>query len=198
MFLETTFSDELPPGFAWFNAPEQTHVQNGLHITTDPGTDFWQRTHYGFQIDNGHALLSTLSGDFEMRTHVRFEPQQRYDQSGLLVRLDSDSWIKLSTEYISEKQSMLGSVVTNLGYSDWSTTELDRDPGQMWYQINKHGSDFLLQASLDGRSWQQLRITHLHAPCDPIQAGIYACTPKDGRFTCTFTQLSIAKNNWSR
>jgi regulation of enolase protein 1 (concanavalin A-like superfamily) len=198
MFIETDFKRELPEGFSWLNEPQQVQVANGLHITTEPKTDFWQRTHYGFQFDSGHALLSSQPGDFEMRTHVRFEPNNQYDQCGLYVRLDTDNWIKLSTEYISPRLSMLGAVVTNLGYSDWSTMELDHDPGQMWYQINKNGSDFLLQASADGRTWQQLRIAHLHAPCQSIQAGIYACTPKDGQFTCTFTRLIITENSWAR
>lgn len=190
------FTNELPNGFFWFNEPAGYSVDKGLHLTTNPNTDFWQRTHYGFQNDNGHALLTELSGDFSMQTHVRFQPKNRFDQCGLLLRLDADNWIKLSTEYETPKLSMLGSVVTNLGYSDWATTELDSDPGQMWYRISKSGPDFLLQASDDGRKWQQLRVTHLLAPFDTIQAGLYACSPVDGRFSCTFSYLSIDENTW--
>ena len=190
------FITDLPEGFAWFNRPAEFSIKDGLHIKTDPGTDFWQRTHYGFRNDNGHALLCELAGDFCLQTHVRFTPQNRYDQCGLLLRLDAENWIKLSTEYETTRLSMLGSVVTNLGYSDWATTELDGDPGHMWYRVFKNGSDFLLQASNDGQEWQQLRIAHLHAPCDAMQAGIYACSPMDGRFTCTFDQLLIDENSW--
>ena len=190
------FISGLPDGFSWFNRPVDFQVDNGLHITTGPETDFWQRTHYGFQNDNGHALLCDMSGDFSMETAVRFTFKNRYDQCGLLLRLDTENWIKFSTEYETPQLSMLGSVVTNLGYSDWATTELDGDPGQMWYRISKNGPDFLLQASNDGRKWQQQRVAHLHAPCETIQAGLYACTPVDGRFSCTFDYLLIDENNW--
>ena len=198
MHIHTTFDDIMPTGFSWFNEPQQHHIANGLHLTTNPQTDFWQRTHYGFRNDNGHALLTRLEGDFTMRTHVLFEPTTRYDQCGLLVRVDVDNWIKLSTELETPQLCMLGSVVTNLGYSDWATTELNAIPRLMWYQISKNGSDFLLQNSSDGARWQQLRIAHLHAPCERVAAGVYACSPLDGRFTCTFTELTITDNQWEK
>ena len=184
--------------FKWLNEPGRYFFSDGsLSITTDPRTDFWQRTHYGFRNDNGHALLAPLAGDFIIRTHVNFHPLGRYDQCGLMVRIDPENWIKLSTEYEDANNSMLGSVVTNLGYSDWATTELDADPGQAWYQISKNGPDYLLQVSFDGQTWQQLRIAHLHLSSETVLAGIYACSPLDGRFTCTFDHLSIGENNWT-
>ena len=184
--------------FQWLNEPSTYFFRDGsLSITTDPNTDYWQRTHYGFRNDNGHALLTPLAGDFSMRTHVSFRPQGRYDQCGLLVRIDPENWIKLSTEYENANISMLGSVVTNLGYSDWATTELDADPGQTWYQISKNGADYLLQVSFDGETWQQLRIAHLHLPVESVLAGVYACSPLVGRFTCTFDYLTIGENSWS-
>ncbi len=38
---------------------------------------------------------------------------------------DSDNWLKGSIEYENEKFQHLGSVVTNNGYSDRATTEID-------------------------------------------------------------------------
>jgi regulation of enolase protein 1 (concanavalin A-like superfamily) len=128
---------------------------------------------------------------------VRFDYKNRYDQCGLLLRLDAGNWIKLSTELETSKLSMLGSVVTNLGYSDWATTELDYVPREMWYRFSKRGADLLLQCSDNGRSWRQLRIAHIHAPSATIQGGIYACSPTDGRFNCTFTTLEIGENLWT-
>ena len=196
MIMKTDFADTLPDGFFWLKPPSSFSFDGGLHLTTDPNTDFWQRTHYGFRNDNGHALLTQLEGDFALQTHVRFQYENRFDQCGLLLRLDAKNWIKLSTELETPDLSMLGSVVTNLGYSDWATTELDYIPREMWYHISKQGADVLLQASPDGRSWRQLRIAHIHPTSTVIQAGIYACTPTDGRFTCTFTGLEISENLW--
>ena len=197
MKIITHFQDEIPSDFFWFNEPRQFTVAKGLHIRTDPNTDFWQRTHYGFRNDNGHALLTNVTGDFRITTCVQFEPKNQYDQCGLFLRLDAENWIKASSEYIAGDRSELGSVVTNLGYSDWATTEISSAIGRIWYRISRRGPDFLLQNSYDGQQWLQMRITHLHAPLDEVQVGVYACSPKDGRFECTFEQIAIDDNEWN-
>ena len=65
-----SFADVVSENFYWFNAPQKFRVGNGLEIWTDPGTDFWQRTHYGFRNDNGHCLLHDVDGDFTVSTQV--------------------------------------------------------------------------------------------------------------------------------
>jgi regulation of enolase protein 1 (concanavalin A-like superfamily) len=187
----------LPADFFWFNEPAKYHLGTGLEIFTDPKTDFWQRTHYGFQRDDGHCLFVKQAGDFSLLTHVEFRPQEKYDQCGLMVRGDKDHWIKASTEYENEKYGRLGSVVTNLGYSDWATQDIPASHRQMWYRISKNGNDFLLENSHDGQDWLQLRITHLHKSFEQLEIGIYACSPIGKDFWCRFDQLAISENTWS-
>ena len=43
-----------------------------------------------------------------------------------------------------------------------------------------------------------MRISHLHAAKPQLQAGLYACSPGDGRFQCTYEFLSLADNQWQR
>lgn len=193
---ETFREAALPAGFAWFNEPAQYQLGHGLELTTKPESDFWQRTHYGFQRDDGHCLLTAVTGDFALSTHVHFEPQTQYDQCGLMVRLDANNWIKLSTEYEDETLSRLGSVVTNLGYSDWATQDISSQQREMGYRISRHGPDFLLEHAVDGRSWSQLRLTHLHQPASTLQIGLYACSPMQRGFTCRFSWLAISSNQW--
>ena len=189
------FENEIPADFFWLNEPGEFSLAGGLRITTDAVTDFWQRTHYGFRNDNGHCLLTEITGDFCLSTIVEFHPENAYDQCGLFIRFDEENWIKLSTEYEDDQISRLGSVVTNLGYSDWATTDIPSDVRRMGYRICKRGSHFLLQNSYDGQNWLQMRITHLHVPFHSLNAGLYACSPKEGRFQCTFKQLVIEKNH---
>lgn len=196
MILKTSFVDSIPPSFQWLNEPSDFKLANGLRITTDPQTDFWQRTHYGFRNDNGHCLLTPVEGDFQLTTAVRFEPQNEYDQCGLLVRIDENNWIKASAEYINPQVAELGSVVTNLGFSDWATVAISPEIKHMWYRISRRGPDLLLQNSHDGQEWLQMRITHLHAATPNLGIGIYACSPTNGRFTCTFEHLAITENSW--
>ena len=186
----------LPEGFYWFNEPHEYHLGNGLEIITSEKSDFWQKTHYGFRRDDGHCLLTRRSGDFSVLTHVEFQPQEQYDQCGLIVRLDDKNWIKASTEYEDARTSRLGSVVTNLGYSDWATQDISSNHREMWYRMSKRGNDFLIESSTDGQDWLQMRIAHLHALKEQLQVGLYACSPIGKAFWCSFSYLRFSDNRW--
>ena len=192
--IEKFNQSSIPETFYWFNEPANHQSGSGLEIFTDEQTDFWQNTHYGFQRDNGHCLLTRRSGDFSLMTQVEFRPQEKYDQCGLIVRIDGLNWIKVSTEYENEGCSRLGSVVTNLGYSDWATQDISSEHREMWYRISKYGNDFLLENSFDGQNWLQLRITHLHKAFEQLEVGVYACSPIGKDFWCRFKLLGISEN----
>jgi regulation of enolase protein 1 (concanavalin A-like superfamily) len=194
--LERFTSPGLPAGFYWFNEPPEYALGNGLEIRTGKETDFWQNTHYGFQRDDGHCLFVERSGDFSLVTHVEFKPRTQYDQCGLMIRADANNWLKVSTEYEDEAVSRLGSVVTNRGYSDWATRDIDSSHKEMWYRIRKRGQDFLIEHSFEGRDWLQMRVAHLHLDALTLQAGVYGCSPIGEAFWCRFSSLAIGENDW--
>ncbi len=194
--LENFYGASIPAGFYWYNEPAQVQFGDGLTLATKANTDFWQRTHYGFRRDDGHCLLTKVAGDFAVITHVEFAPATQYDQGGLMIRADAQNWIKMSTEYETTQISRLGSVVTNLGYSDWATQDIPSTHRAMWYRISKRGQDFLLEHSFDGDVWHQLRMTHLHTSPEFLEVGVYACSPLGELFRCTFKTLQIRENTW--
>ena len=189
-------SKTLPEGFYWFNPPASYHLDGGLTVFTRAETDFWQRTHYGFRRDDGHYLLTRVSGDFSIETETQYRPETQYDQCGLMIRGDSDHWIKCSVEYENDSLSRLGSVVTNGGYSDWATQDLVSSPNTMRYRINKRGADFLIEYAAAGDSWRQMRIAHLNHGGEALEIGLYACSPIGENFQCRFTYLNIGPGNW--
>ncbi|MBS3788867.1 MAG: DUF1349 domain-containing protein [Candidatus Bipolaricaulota bacterium] len=190
------FQNGIPEDFYWFNEPENHHLDEGLVIKTNPETDFWQRTHYGFKRDNGHCLLTELEEGFSFSAHFEFEPENLYDQSGLIVRVNKDNWIKVSTEYEDGDMNKLGSVVTNLGFSDWASTDISSEISSMWYRVKSSANDFLIENSLDGEDWSQMRVAHLHKETDRFEVGIYACSPRQGRFNCKVDEAVVGKSDW--
>ncbi len=183
---------EHPERFRWSHEPPRWTAGPPLEITTAPDTDYWQRTHYGFRRDNGHFLAAAVAGDFTVTAHVAFAPTAQYDQCGLMVRVDAATWIKCSVEYETPTLSRLGSVVTNLGYSDWATQDIASGVSEMWYQVRREGSDFTLAWADDGATWRQMRIAHLHTCPDDIAVGFYACSPTGRGFTCRVYELQLA------
>jgi uncharacterized protein len=178
--------------FFWINRPEHFAVENEVvTIYTDPETDFWQRTYYGFRNDNAHAMLTERHGDFSLSVKTVFSPKTMYDQCGIVLYQNCDNWIKASVEYENSAFSRLGSVGTNLGYSDWATTDIPSSINTMWYRLSRMGQDFIIENSYDGTNYYQLRMLHLHLPAEVARIGIYACSPGKAGFRAQFSELSI-------
>lgn len=102
--------------FTWTRQPQRyTVTPDRVEITTEPGTDLWQRTYYHFRNDNAPILQTTTREQyFSFIVKASFDTaQHRFDQCGVAVYLDSENWIKGSIEYENEDFQHLGSVVTN-------------------------------------------------------------------------------------
>jgi len=177
--------------YTWLNKPDFSVAGDVLTVRTSPETDYWQRTHYGFARDNGHALVREMTTDFVMSVHTQFHPKMQYDQCGLLVRIDAENWLKCSVEYETPSHSRLGSVVTNLGYSDWATIDITEPVNSMYYRIKRDGPDFTIEYSRNGSHYHQQRIAHLHNAQKNILAGIYACSPMQSSFEAVFSEFSV-------
>ncbi|HDZ9198929.1 TPA: DUF1349 domain-containing protein, partial [Vibrio cholerae] len=142
----------------WISEPKVSEVTSEfVSITTEPKTDFWQRSYYGFRNENAPALLIDSKDNFTFTAKVSFAYQQLFDQCGLIVYIDNENWFKASIEYENQSFSRLGSVVTNLGYSDWATTDIPL-PKEIWYRLSRRGPDFLIESSFDGLVFNQMRI----------------------------------------
>ena len=153
----------LSQDLIWTRKPKQVVLtQDTVEIVTEPCTDLWQRTYYGFQNDNAPVLqVRTKEPYFSFTVKTQFESKHRFDQCGVAVYLDSENWLKASIEYENESFQRLGSVVTNHGYSDWATTDIAADVKEMWYRLSRRESDYCVECSRDGVHFSQLRICHL-------------------------------------
>lgn len=168
-----------------------------IRITTKPHTDLWQRTYYHFRNDNAPVLqMTTDERYFSFVVRTEFDSKHRFDQCGVVMYLDSENWLKASIEYENERFQHLGSVVTNLGYSDWATAEIDASIKSMWYRLSRREDDFCIECSEDGQTFRQMRICHMHKATDAVSFGIYACSPEDSSFCATFSQMQLLPCQW--
>jgi regulation of enolase protein 1 (concanavalin A-like superfamily) len=201
MLLEERFNQAgLDPRLQWSDADGQWSIEGGqLVLRPAAGTDFWQKTHYGFAADRGPFLSAPVEGNFVLSTRVRFFSAHQYDQAGLKVRLSPEFWIKTSVEHEPEGPNRLGAVVTNHGYSDWSTQDYPQHQNEIGLRIRRVGEDYTVEFSPasgagpeNPGAWVQIRIAHLFNPASqPVQAGLYACSPKAAGFRAEFSFLKI-------
>ncbi len=183
----------------FINKPKEYEItKEKIVIKTEPKTDFWQRTYYGFQNDNAPALLiKTDKKYFSFTVKTEFNTKKQFDQCGVIIYQNSDNWFKASIEYENEIYQRLGSVVTNNGYSDWATTDISGDIKSMYYRLSRRENDFYIENSLDGINFKQMRIFHLFESNNEINFGIYACSPLESSFEATFTEINISECLWN-
>ena len=182
----------------WTREPKCCNITpDKVEIITQPHTDLWQRTYYHFRNDNAPVLqISTDDKYFSFIVKTEFESKHRFDQCGVVMYLDSENWLKGSVEYENEEFQHLGSVVTNMGYSDWATTAIDASIKSMWYRFSRREDDYCIECSTDGVNYSQMRICHMWNAAGAIRFGIYACSPEDSSFKATFTNMEITECRW--
>ena len=184
--------------FRWTRQPESFTVSDDkVEIVTKPHTDLWQRTYYHFRNDNAPVFqMETDEKFFSFTVKTDFESKHRFDQCGVVMYLDSENWLKSSIEYENEQFQHLGSVVTNLGYSDWATTAIDASIKSMWYRFSRREDDYCIECSTDGEYFSQMRICHMHKGGGTIRFGIYASSPEDSSFQAIFTNMEMSECKW--
>ena len=183
----------------WTRPPKIYKIEEKkITMTTEPNTDLWQRTYYGFQNDNSPCLqMKTSQKFFTFVVKTEFDSKVRYDQSGVVMYLDSDNWAKASVEYEDDKIQRLGTVVTNNGYSDWSSNDIPSSIKSMWFRFSRRNSDYYLEYSNDGKDWKQMRMFHMFKGDEEISFGIYACSPGKSSFNATFTDMELTECKWA-
>lgn len=182
----------------WTRAPEKFEIsEDKIIIITEPNTDLWQRTYYGFRNDNAPVLqLTAKEKYFSFTVKTQFDSKRRFDQCGVAMYLNSDNWLKASIEYENENFQRLGSVVTNHGFSDWATTDIDASVKTIWYRFSRRESDYCIESSYDGVNFKQMRVCHFWEGAEEIRFGIYACSPEQSSFKAIFTEMDISECKW--
>ncbi|MBJ8112158.1 DUF1349 domain-containing protein [Bacillus cereus group sp. N6] len=179
------------------NVPEYYKINDNRSfiVRSKAETDFWLKTHYGFEVMNGHVFYNEMMTDFQAEVQLCMDPNSKYDQAGLFVMISEKCWLKTSLEYIPDGPSHLGAVVTNNGYSDWSTQDFPTELAtqQLHFRIVRKRGDYIIYVK-NSCQWEQIRIAHLIEDIGnaPVKIGFYTCSPsKNNGFETEFLDFTM-------
>lgn len=178
----------------WLNPPTRwAPYDDALDVTTDPDTDFWVTTHYGFVRDTGHALLRPVPAAFRLRATFSGDYHEQYDQAGLLLRIDEKNWIKTGIEYVDGRQQL--SAVVTRDVSDWNVVPLARPtddpaPVPVTVELRREGDTVTILYGVGGEPETMLRLAYF-PPEVAAQAGPMCASPDGKGFTARFTALRL-------
>jgi regulation of enolase protein 1 (concanavalin A-like superfamily) len=175
----------------WFEEPPVWRDDAGvLTMTTAPKSDFWRKTHYGFIRDNGHFYYEEMADDFVATVQVVGEYTTLYDQAGLMVRVDTENWMKCGIEFV--EGIYFASAVVTRDFSDWSVASLGTELTRVWLRVVREGTTLTVEYSLNGEDYILLRNCYL--PMEgSVQVGPMAASPGDQGFDVRFEGLEIIK-----
>ena len=173
----------------WFNEPTKWEIKNNsLTMNVTPQSDYWRISHYGFTVDDTPFLYTMRGGEFEVKVKVTGDYTARFDQAGLMLRIDHENYIKAGIEFVDGKYN-LSTVVTH-HTSDWSIIALDRPVPFVWIKAVRRLDAIEVFYSFDDVTYTLMRNAWM-PDNHPIMVGVMAACPDGNGFKARFDNFSI-------
>ena len=189
LLVSGTVSAQTLEKMQWFNEPSQWEIKDKkLTLFATPQSDYWRIAHYGFTVDDAPFLYTTYGGEFEAKVKITGDYRERYDQAGMMIRIDHENYIKTGIEYVDGKYN-LSAVVTH-HTSDWSVITLDRAVPFIWIKAVRRLDAVEIYYSYDDQTYTLMRIAWLQDNI-PVQVGLMAASPDGQGFQASFEHFQV-------
>lgn len=173
----------------WFNEPFQWEIKDKkLTMMVTPQSDYWRISHYGFTVDDAPFYYSTYGGEFETKVKITGDYKARFDQMGLMLRVDAQNYIKAGVEFVDGKFN-LSTVVTHKT-SDWSVITLEKAPPFVWIKAVRRLDAVEVFYSFDDKEYIMMRNAYLQDNT-PVQVGLMAACPDGNGFKAIFENFTV-------
>lgn len=173
----------------WFNEPSRWEI-SGKTLTMDvtPKSDYWRISHYGFTVDDAPFYYAEYGGEFEAKVKISGDYKVRFDQAGMMIRIDHENYIKTGIEFVDGKYN-LSTVVTH-HTSDWSVISLDKPVEYIWIKAVRRLDAIEIFYSFDDKEYIMMRNAWMAANC-PVKIGMFAACPDGEGFKATFSDFKV-------
>ncbi len=173
----------------WFNEPSQWEIKDKkLTMMVTPQSDYWRISHYGFTVDDAPFYYSMYGGEFETKVKITGDYKARFDQMGLMLRVDAQNYIKAGVEFVDGKFN-LSTVVTHKT-SDWSVITLEKAPPFVWIKAVRRLDAVEVFYSFDDKEYIMMRNAYLQDNT-PVQVGLMAACPDGNGFKAIFDNFTV-------
>ena len=173
----------------WFNEPEQWSIEGDkLTMTITPKSDYWRISHHGFTVDDAPFYYAEYGGEFEAKVKVCGDYKTRFDQAGMMIRIDHENYIKTGIEFVDGKYN-LSTVVTH-HTSDWSVIALDKPVKELWIKAVRRLDAIEIFYSFDDKTYTMMRNAWMESN-RPVKIGMMGASPDGDGFKATFSDFSV-------
>ena len=173
----------------WFNEPARWNI-NGKTLIMDvtPHSDYWRISHYGFTVDDAPFYYANYGGEFEAKVKVSGDYKVRFDQAGLMLRINPENYIKCGIEFVEGKYNI--SCVVTHHTSDWSVITLDKPVEYIWLKAVRRLDAVEIFYSFDDVNYTLMRNAWMQDNT-PMQVGLMAACPDGEGFKAKFESFTV-------
>lgn len=178
----------------WTTEPVATRrAGDALVVEAAKGSDFWEKTLYGFERGSGHALLAPWAEDSALEVSFSLRGfDSLYDQAGIMLWISRTHWIKAGVE-VNDGVPCVGAVVTD-EYSDWSLAPVPEwSESVVTVRASRSNDAVIIRATASGRPWRTIRVARFVPGTTAAQAGPFVCAPERAGLAVSFTRWSFTE-----
>jgi regulation of enolase protein 1 (concanavalin A-like superfamily) len=184
---EASADSDLLSRMQWMNQPPSWHITGGtLTVHSAAKADFYRLP--GWSVDNGNFFRLPVVGDFMFEARISGQYAARYDQAGLMVRLDPENWVKCGTEFVDGQR--YASVVFTRLFSDWSTMKDLSDTAPVWWRVVRKKESIETLCSLDGKQFTSVRQGYFVA-APKLEVGLLCASLEGQGVQASFDSLKL-------
>lgn len=175
----------------WINRPPLT-MQNGgrLTVETEPFT-FWRHLS---DLGQGCEIQLAVKDNFIFTACSEFAYNTPFDQCGFLLYTGEELKAVFGTEKKDAEYLRLNVNVFYDQGGDRSCRDVGAALTRMYYRVLYRAGACKIQYSFAGEKYTDLREFHVDPSSGITAVGMYACSPKNSSFDCTFSEINLSED----
>ena len=172
----------------WVHKPERYIIsKEKVILETEPFTSLIKGKKGAEAIEL--SLKSLDSFCFTVR--VDFEFQGQFDQCGIVLYSGKKRLAICDVKHHNDEVEELECVVFHGKYGDKSSRDIGSAIHWLYYRVWYRAGIVRIQYSFNGKVYSDVRQFINEDTKEPIRIGVYACSPNDSSFDCTFSNMNL-------
>jgi len=183
----------------WIVGPEKEHRRDGKwSLTANPGyltiITLPADVHQTANNPVNFFLFDVPYENFEVSTHILIQPEQDFEQAGLLLYDDWDNYARLARVHAFGSQAVEPALETNAAYSEW-IQNIDNTP-EIYLRMTKIDDQLSYYYSVEGEDWIEVG-PHPYVRWENTYAVLYAISPVSEReIDALFDYIEVKELKW--
>ena len=170
----------------WLKKPKlYIQKENSIIFETEPFTSI-------HEIDKKKApeIVFTLKKNFVFKVKCDFYFQNIFDACGITIYAGDKRKAIVGTKCQDIEANSLQAIVYHDEYGDRSKRDIASNIHTMYYRLWHRGNTIRVQYSFNGKRYRDFREFVIEDK-DEYMVGLYACSPVNSIFDCTFSELVV-------